>query len=97
MKRSRSIKIRLTDQEQRRLKALAGARGISALLRRGALGPDRRQVQSERLRVVAELGRARNLLNQIARNSERRPLLDQVQIVLQLTAVERQLSKFKTS
>ena len=78
------------------MKALAGVRGISALLRRRALGPDRQQVQSERLRVVAELARARNLLDQIARNSERRRPPEQIQIVAQLIAVERQLSKFKT-
>jgi len=96
MTRTKSIKIRLTSDEHRRLKALAGARGISALLRRCALGPDRRQVQNERLRVVAELARAGNLLNQIARHFERRMPSDQIQIVSQLIAVERQLSRFKT-
>jgi Trp operon repressor len=95
MTRTKSIKIRLTDDEHQQLKSLAGARGISALLRRRALGPDRRQVQSERLKIVAELARARNLLNQIARNSERHTPPEQIQIVAQLLAVERQLSKFK--
>lgn len=97
MTRTKNIRIRLTDEEHRRLKALAGARGISALLRHRALGPDRQQVQSERLRVVAELARARNLLAQIARNSERRRPTEQIQIVAELIAVERQLLKFKAS
>jgi hypothetical protein len=96
MTRTKNIRIRLTDQEHQHLKKLAGARGVSALLRTGALGIDQQQEQTERLRVVAELARARNLLNQIARNSERRTPPDQIQIVAQLIAVERQLSKFKT-
>ena len=87
--------MRLTDAEFRRLKTLAGARGVSAHLRLRALGPDRRQEQTERLTVLAELARARNLLNQIGRNCERQRLPDQIQIVAQLIAVERQLSGFK--
>ena len=97
MTRTKNIRIRLTDEEHQQLKSLAGARGISALLRRRALGPDRRQVQNERLRVVAEIARARNVLNQIARNSERCTPPDQIQIVAQLLAVERQLSNLTKS
>jgi hypothetical protein len=97
MTRTKSIKIRLTDEEHQHLKKLAGARGVSALLRTGALGIDRRQEQTERLKVVAELARARNLLNQIARNSERHAPPEQIQIVAQLIDVERQLTKLKKS
>src|SRR5436189_196455 len=71
MSRTKSIKIRLTDNEHQRLKARAGARGVSALLRIQALRPDRRQKQREQFALIAELARARNLLHQIARNSER--------------------------
>lgn len=94
MTRSKSIKIRLTEEEHRKLRKLAGARGLSALLRRRALGPDRRQEHSERFAVLSALARARNLLSQIAHDSERRPLPDQLHIVVQLVAVERELSKF---
>jgi hypothetical protein len=97
MKRTKSIKIRLTDGELRRLKTCAGPRGVSAFLRVRALGPDRRQLQTERLNFLAEFARARNLLNQIARSSEKRPLPEQFQIVAQLIAVERVLSKLKKS
>ena len=97
MNRNKSIKIRLTDDELRQLKTRAGARGVSALLRRRALGPDRQQEQKERLIVIAELARARNLLNQIARNSQRQSPATQIQVVSQLLAVERQLSRFKRS
>ena len=72
MNRTKCIKIRLTDNEHRQLKARAGARGVSSLLRIQALGPDRRQKQREQFALIAELARARNLLNQIARNFERR-------------------------
>lgn len=89
--RNKSIKIRLTDGELRQLKTRAGARGVSALLRRRALGPDRRQQQMERLTVLGEFARVRNLLNQIARNSEHQSPAAQVQILAQLMAVERQL------
>ena len=92
MNRTKSTKIRLTENEHRQLKARAGARGVSALLRIQALGPDRR---GEQFAFIAELARARNLLNQIARNSERRMPSEQIQIVAQLIAVERQLSDFK--
>ena len=95
MNRTKTIKIRLTDSEQRQLKARAGTRGVSALLRIRALGPDRQQRQREQFALIAELGRARNLLNQIARNSERLKSSEQIQIVAQLIAVERQLSNFK--
>ena len=95
MNRTKSIKIRLTDNEHRQLKARAGARGVSALLRIQALGPDRQQERREQFSLVAELARARNLLNQIARNSERRMPSQQIEIVSQLIAVERQLSNFK--
>lgn len=97
MKRTKSIKIRLTNDELRQLKACAGPRGVSALLRVRALGPDRRQMQTERLAVLAEFTRARNLLNHIARNSERQPPLAVIEIVTQLMAVERQLSNLNKS
>jgi len=96
MRRTKSIKIWLTDAEHERLKKLARRRGISALLRARALNGDRRE-EADRLSIVAELARARNFLCQIARNSERRPPLEQIQIVAQLIAVERQLSSFRTS
>ena len=95
--RNKSIKIRLTDDELRRLKSRAGADGVSALLRRRALGPDRRQEQTERLTVLAELARARSLLNQVARNSERQSPAAQIQVVSQLIAVERKLADFRKS
>ena len=95
MNRNRNIKIRLTEDELRRLKSRAGKRGVSALLRRRALGPDQRQEQTERLKVLAELARARNLLNLIARNSGQQSPAAQIQIVSQLMAVERQLSDIR--
>ena len=95
MNRTKSIKIRLTDNEHRQLRARAGARGVSALLRIQALGPDHQQERRGQFALVAELARARNLLNQIARNSERRMPSQQIEIVSQLIAVERQLSNFK--
>jgi len=95
MNRTKSIKIRLTDDELRQLKTAAGTRGISALLRRRGLGLNRQQDRIEWFTVLAELVRARNLLNQIARSSERRTPSEQIQIVAQLIAVERQLSNFK--
>lgn len=97
MIRNKSIKIRLTDGEHQRLKTLAGRRGISALLRVRALGIDQRQEQFQRLTVIAELARARNVLNQIARSCERRPLMERIEILAQLIRVERQLSTFKPS
>lgn len=97
MTRTKNIKFRVTEAEHRRLKALAGARGVSAFLRRRALGPDRHQEKIERLAVLRNLTMARNTLNQIARISERRPPVDQLQIVLQLVAVERTLLNFKKS
>lgn len=97
MTRTKSIKIRLTDDEFQRLKRRAGKRGVSALLRNRALGPDRRQVQSEKFAVLAELTRARNMLNQIARSCQRQPPLAVVEIVSQLIVVERQLSNLKKS
>jgi hypothetical protein len=96
MNRTKSIKVRLTDDELRQLKAAAGSRGISALLRRRALGLNEQQERIDGLPVLAELTRARNLLNQIARSSERRPPPEQIQIVAQLITVERQLSNHKT-
>ena len=96
MTRTNSIKVWLTDDEHQRLKKLAPARGIGFLLRSRALDSDRRQEQTDRVSIVAELARIRNLLNQIARNSERRTPPDQIQIVAQLITVERRLSNFKT-
>lgn len=93
MTRTRNIKIRLTDGEHRRLKALAGNRGVSAFLRIRSLGTDERQEKSERLILVTELARARNLLNQIARNSERYRPTQQIEIVARLICVEREFSK----
>jgi hypothetical protein len=95
MTRNKNIKIRLSEDELRRLKRIAGARGVSSLLRTKALGPDRRIIQAEKFSVVAELARARNVLNQIARNCQRQPTLAVMQIVSQLVAVERQLSNLK--
>jgi hypothetical protein len=97
MTRTKTIKIRVTADEFQRLKRRAGKRGVSALLREGALGPDARQMQSEKFAVLAEFARSRNLLNQIARSCQRQPPLAVIEIVSQLIAVERQLSKFKTS
>ena len=97
MKRTKNIKIRLTEVELRRLKVCAGSRGVSAFLRVRALGPDRRQKQTERLAVLAEFTRTRNLLNQIARNSQRQTPLAVIEIVSHLIAVERQLSNLKKS
>ena len=97
MKRTKSIKIRLTPGELWRLKGTAGRRGVSALLRARALGPDPRQMQKERLAFLAEFARARNTLNQIARNSQRQPPLALIEIVSHLIAVERQLSTLKKS
>jgi len=97
MKRTKNIKIRLTEDELERLKRRAGKRGVSALLRNRALGPDTRQVQSENFAVLAEFTRARNLLNQIARSCQRQPPLALTEIVAHLIAVERQLSTLKKS
>ena len=97
MTRTKNIKIRLTEDEFQRLKRRAGKRGISALLRNRALGPDTRQVQSEKFAVLAEFTRARNLLNQIARSCQRQPPLALAEIVAHLIAVERQLSTLKKS
>lgn len=96
MTRTKSIKIRLSEEELSQLKRAAGKRGVSALLRRQALGMCREQERIGQLGVLAELVRARNLLSQIARDCQRRALPEQIQIVFRLIAVERQLSKFKT-
>ena len=95
--RTKSIKVRLTDGEHHRLKTLAGKRGISALLRVRALGIDQREEQIQRLTVVAELARARNALNQIARSCERRPTVELIEMLAQLIRIERQLSTLKPS
>jgi flagellar biosynthesis/type III secretory pathway protein FliH len=97
MTRTKNIKIRLTEDEFQRLKRRAGKRGVSALLRNRALGPDTRQIQSEKFAVLAEFTRARNLLNQIARSCQRQLPLAVIEIVSQLIAVERQLSIVKKS
>jgi hypothetical protein len=93
MTRTKITKVRLTEDEHRRLKASAGKRGVSAFLRLCALGKDQREQKSEALRVVAELARIRNLLVLVAQNSVRRPSLDQILIVSQLVNVERELSR----
>lgn len=95
MKRTKSIKIRLTPGELWRLKATAGRRGVSALLRVRALGPDPRQMQTERLAFIAEFARARNAIVQLARNCQRQPPLALIEIISHLIAVERQLSNLK--
>jgi hypothetical protein len=97
MKRTRNIKIRLTEDEYQRLKRRAGKRGVSALLRRRGLGPDKRQRQADKFAVLAGFNRARNLLNQIARRCQQQPPLAVLEIVSQLIAVERQLSNLKKS
>jgi hypothetical protein len=97
MTRTKNIKIRLTEDEFLRLKRCAGKRGVSALLRDRALGPDPRQVQSEQLSGLAELARARNLLNDIARSCQRQPPLAVIEIIALLIVVERQLSMLKKS
>lgn len=97
MTRTKNIKIRLTEDELQRLKRRAGKRGVSALLREGALGPDPRQIQSEKFAVLAEFTRARNLLNQIARSCQRQPPVAVMEVVTHLIAVERQLSTLKKS
>ena len=95
MKRTKSIKIRLTTGELWRLNFTAGRRGVSALLRARALGPDPRQLQTERLAYIAEFARARNAIVQLARNCQRQPPLALIEIVAHLIAVERQLSNLK--
>lgn len=95
MTRSKSVKIRLTEEEHRKLKSLAGSRGISEFLRYRALGPDRWHEQVENLALLSAVTRARNSLGFIALQSQHRPLTDQLLIVLQLTAVERELAQFK--
>jgi hypothetical protein len=95
MTRTKSIKIRLTDEEYRRLKSIAGAHGVSALLRIRALGPDQRQAQNEKLIMLAEMARVRNVLSQIAQSSARVPWEEQIQIVAQLISVERTLTRLK--
>jgi len=95
MTRSKTIKIRLTEAEHRRLKALAGKQGVSALLRTRALGPDRRERKLELLGLLTELARVRNLMACVAKNSVRRPPADQVLIVAQLVTVERELIKLR--
>lgn len=89
--RTKTVKVRLTEDEHRQLKALARKGGVSAHLRNSALKNDYRK----ELSVVAAIARARNLLVQIAQNSARRPEVDQVLIVSQLVTVERSLSKFR--
>jgi hypothetical protein len=88
--RTKIVKVRLSEDEHRRLKALARKGGVSAHLRNSALRNDYRK----ELSVVAALTRARNLLVQIAQNSARRPAIEQVLIVSQLVTVERALTKF---
>lgn len=95
--RTTIVKIRLTKDEHRRLKTLAGKRGISRLLRTLALGPDRREQQEGRLQLVAELARIRNLLLQIALNSSAGRPLEQVRIIFQLVHLERALSRIPIS
>lgn len=95
MKRTRNIKIRLTEDEYRRLKSRAGKRGISALLRRRALGTDPRQADADKLAVLAGFTRARNLLNQIVQNCRHHPPLALVEIIAHLITIERQLSILK--
>lgn len=95
MTRTKTFKLRLSDGEHRRLIALAGKRGVSALLRSRALGPDKRQEKMENLAIVAELARARNLLNQIARHSEQHSPNNQIEILARLICVEREFSKLK--
>ena len=95
MKRTKSINIRLSEDELRRLKRMAGTRRVSAMLRTRALGPDRRQIQAEKFAVLAEFTRARNALNQIARKSHWQTPLALIEIVSHLIAVERQLSNLK--
>lgn len=93
MSRSKGIRIRLTEEEHKRLRTLAGKTSISAFLRLQALGPDRQRQLSDRLPLIAELARIRNMLTQIARLSEARPLSEQVHLVTRLVAVEQQLLK----
>ena len=93
MTRSKTLKLRLTEAEHRRLKALAGKRGVSMFLRTCALGPDKRQKKSERLALVAELARTRNLLNQIARHCGRQEPINQMEILVRLICVEREVTK----
>ena len=87
--RTKTVKVRLTDDELRRLKALARKGGVSAHLRNSALKNDYRK----ELGVVAGLARIRNLLVQIAQNSVSRPPVEQILIVSQLVTVEREVSK----
>jgi len=67
---------------------------FSAFLRTAALGKDLDQKKTERLALLSELTRARNMLNQIARNSEQGSLIDQIQIVAGLISVEKKTEAF---
>ena len=96
MTRTKSIKIRVTAEEYGLLKAIAGSRGISALLRNRALKGKSQNDRIERRAVVAELARMRNTLSLIGRYCERCSLPDQIQIVIHLCAVERALSSYKS-
>ena len=90
---TKSIKVRLTDAEHQTIKAKAGAQGISTFVRIRVLGADQRHDQKERLLILAELSRARTILNHIAQNSLSRPPVEQVHIMTQLCSLERELSK----
>lgn len=91
MNRTKAITIRLTETELRHLKAKAGVRGLSALLRLQALGPDRQQEQKQRLSLLAEIARVRHALNQIARRCEEQAAIPQLDIVARLVSLERRL------
>ncbi len=93
MSRTKTIRIRLTESEQRRLKSLAGRRGISALVRASAFGQDSREQVSEYLTLISELARIRNALVLLAQSSDRRPPIEALVIVSQLVALERGLPK----
>ncbi len=93
MTRTKTIQIRLTNAEYRKLKLEAGTRGLSALVRLRALGPDRKAEENERLHIVAEVARTRNILNQLARRCATLSGPDQVMMLSQLVAVERQIRK----
>jgi hypothetical protein len=91
MKRTKVIKLRLTETEHRALKGLAGKKTVSAFLRQQALGVDVATDQTERLRLIGEIARVRNLLVYIGRLSAVRPPLQQIAIASQLVTVERAL------
>jgi len=95
MTRNKTIKIRLTEAEHRRFENPRprpwgfGLPSDSGTWARPATEANRSP------RFALRTGGIRNLLNQVARNSERRPVPEQIQIVAQLISVERAFPESK--